>query len=512
MTKSRQFFWIGFTMCLTLVVLVTGCSARRSLPTQTAASPSPTLTFTPSPQPTLTSLPPSPTPTLTSPPQPTATPALPSPTPTFTPSPQPTLTPSPFLPPTATPTLPLALPSGVELLASVPISIPLGGVGLEYSPIDWSPDGTVLAYGWGGGIWVARPPTYEPSLLVSLPEAGQTREVSWSPGGQYLAFYGKQPLEELWGGFIWVVKADGTGLKNLTPGEPFDPYRRKTINQWLDDHTLTIDLWHGTGAQSLWQVDTTSGEVAQLIGYGASAIPVQAYGGSYDWSPTQEHIAVNHVFYGHLVLVDVAQASEIWFSTMEDPPSERFLGWSQDGRWFLYTRWDADEERDNLWLWDVEQGKSEKLLPSISQAVFSPDGSQVVFLQQEDHPWQPPGETSSEVSSERELPALTLGLLDLATGKTVLYGPAGYKAQEVPREFRYWQPGRPAWSSDGELIVYWGEEGDVWATSADGAWQERLTQGPEIVQVLWSPDGGKLALRSFDHAWIVERPSFHQVP
>jgi hypothetical protein len=28
----------------------------------------------------------------------------------------------------------------------------------------------------------------------------------------------------------------------------------------------------------------------------------------------------------------------------------------------------------------------------------------------------------------------------------------------------------------------------------------------EIVQVTWSPDGGKLALRSFDHAWIVERP------
>jgi len=378
--------------------------------------------------------------------------------------------------------------------------------------MDWSPDGTVLAYGWGGGIWVVRPPTYEPSLLVSLPEAGQTREVSWSPGGQYLAFYGRQPLEELWGGFIWIVKADGTGLKNLTTGKPFDPYRHKTINQWLDDHTLTIDLWHGTGAQSLWQVDTASGETAQLIGYGDSAIPVQACGGSYDWSPTQEHIAINGLGYDHLVLVDVARASEIWFSTMEDPPSEFFLDWSQDGQWFLYSQWDTDEEGYNLWLWDVAREEGEKLLPQVSQATFSPDGARVAFLQQEDHAWQPPSEISAEVSSERELPALTLGLLDLATGKIVLYGPAGYKAQEVPREPRYWQAGQPVWSPDGELIIYWGEEGDVWAASADGAWQKRLTRELEIVQVLWSPDGGKLALRSFDHAWIVERPTGQQVP
>ena len=376
--------------------------------------------------------------------------------------------------------------------------------------MDWSPDGTVLAYGWGGGIWVARPPTYEPSLLVSLPEAGQTGEVSWSPGGQYLAFYGTQPLEESWGGFIWVVKADGTGLKNLTAGKPFDPYRHKTINQWLDDHTLTIDLWHGTGAQSLWQVDTASGKATQLIGYGESTIPIRAHGGAYHWSPTHEHITIDG--FGHLVLVNVARASEIWFSTMEDPPSEFFLDWSQDGQWFLYSQWDTDEEGYNLWLWDVAREEGEKLLPQVSQATFSPDGARVAFLQQEDHAWQPPGEISAEVSSERELPALTLGLLDLATGKIVLYGPAGYKAQEVPREPRYWQPGRPAWSPDGELIIYWGEEGDVWAASADGAWQRRLTRELEIVQVLWSPDGGKLALRSFDRAWIVERPTVQQAP
>ncbi|GEM_PF-1555656 len=506
--KARDLsFWMGQRTCLVLIVLVAaigmglvaGCATRlpSSTPTAVQPSPSPTLPTTPTLTPLLQ---PTTTPSLA--PQPTATPILPSPTPTFTLSPQPTSTPSPFAPPTAISTPPPALSSGVKLLASVPISTPLGGVpGQEYPPIDWSPDGMVLAYGWGGGIWVVRPPTYEPSLLVSFPEAGQTREVSWSPGGQYLAFYGTQLLGELWGGFIWVVKADGTGLKNLTPGEPFDPYRHKTINQWLDDHTLTIDLWHGTGAQSLWQVDTASGKATQLIGYGESTIPIQAHGGAYHWSPTHEHITIDGT--GHLVLVNVVRASEIWFSTMKDPPSEVFLGWSQDGQRFLYSKWEKEGEDHSLWLWDIAQGRGEKLLPHVYQAALSPDGSRVAFLRQEERPGWVPARVKPEVSPEDWPPALTAGVLNLETGETILHGPAGYKANEGPF---YWQGGQPVWSPDGELVVYWGEEGDVWATSADGVWQERLTQGLEIVQVLWSPDGGKLALRSFDHAWIIERP------
>lgn len=412
---------------------------------------------------------------------------------------------APLSPPTAIPTPSLVLSSDIRLLASTPISV-LDVHGHPYKDLyalDWSPDGKGLAYGWQDGIWMVREPAYEPSLLVSIPEGRNMDDVSWSPSGQYLAFHGSQFLGELWGEFVWVVRADGTGLKKLTTDRPFDPLHPEAINQWLDDHTLTLDLWHGSGAQSLWQVDTVGGEVAQLIGHGKSVISVQAYGGSYDWSPTREHIAINHVGYGHLILVDVAQASEIWFSAMKDPPSESFLNWSQDGQWFLYSQWNTGEKVHNLWLWDVAQGEGEKLLPQVYQAALSPDGSRVAFLRQEDCPGRAPARVEGEVFPEDWPPALIAGMLDLETGETIFYGPAGYKASEGPG---HWEGGQPVWSPDGELIVYWGEEGDVWAVSADGAWQERLTQGMEIVQALWSPDGGKLALRSFDHVWIVERP------
>jgi len=450
--------------------LIVGCSVRHPRPTQTAELPSLALTVTPSPQPTAIAVPSSPAPTLTS-------------------------------LPVATPSPPPALSSDAELLVSMPISV----FDVHSHPykklhsLDWSPDGRSLAYGWQDGIWIVQEPAYEPSLLVSVPEGRNMDDVSWAPGGQYLAFHGEQFLEELWGEFIWVVRSDGTGLEKLPADPLFDPLHPAVINQWLDDHTLTIDLWHGTGAQSLWQVDTDSGKATQLIGRGDRAIPIQACGGSYDWSPTHEHIAINHLGYGHLVLVDVSQASEHWFSTMRSLLNESFLDWSQDGQRFLYSQWDADEERHNLWLWDVARGEGEKLLPHIEQAALSPNGSRIAFLRQEDRPARVKG----EVSPEYQPPALTAGMLDLETEETILYGPAGYKASEGPF---YWEGARPVWSPDGELVVYWGEAGDVWAVSAGGIWQQRLTQGLEIVQVMWSPNGGKLALRSFDQVWIIERP------
>jgi len=464
---------IVLTAAIGVVCLVAGCATGLPVSTPIAVQPSPSAT------------------------QP---PVL-----THTPSPQPAATPSPTLLPPTIPILSPALPSDARLLASIPVSVydPYGNPIKELYSLDWSPDGRSLAYGWQDEIWIVREPAYERSLVVSIFNGREIDDISWSPGGQYLAFHGDQPWKEFWGEFIWVVKADGTGLKNLTTDPPFDPLRALAINEWLDDQTLTINVWEGTGAQSLCQVDLVSGKATLLIGYGDSKIPIQAHGGSYDWSPTHEHIVINQGSSGHLVLVNVSQASELWFSTMEEPPSEVFRGWSQDGQRFLYSKWDKERGEYNLWLWDVAQGEGEKLLPHVYQAALSPDGSQVAFLRQEERPGWVPARVKPEVSPEDWPPALTAGVLNLETGETILYGPAGYKANEGPR---YWQGGQPVWSPDGELVVYWGEEGDIWAASADGQWRQRLTQGMEIIQVLWSPDGGKLALRSLDHAWIIERP------
>lgn len=376
--------------------------------------------------------------------------------------------------------------------------------GQEFQPLAWSPEGKTIAYSWKDGIWILHEPEFQPMRLVSLPDA-RMGGVAWSPDGQHLAFHGDQWLaaDELWGDFIWVIEADGAGLQNLTPAPSFDPYRLKRINQWLDDQTLTIYLWHGSGAQSLWQVDMVSGKTRQLIGYGESAVRVQAYGGEYHWSPTQDYIAIDNR--GHLVLVNVSEASELWLSTVNDPWKETFLDWSPDGKHLIYSRVDA-EGKTSLWLWDVAQKQGKQLLPHVGQAAFAPDGSRVAFLLQQDRPWWASSKVKPGMLPEQQLSALTLGILDLTTGETVFYGPAGYKAQETPREPHYWQEGPPVWSPDGELVVYWRENGNVAVVSTTGTWQRDLAEGKKIVQALWSPDGSKLVLRSSDQAWILCRP------
>jgi len=363
--------------------------------------------------------------------------------------------------------------------------------------MDWAPDGQSVAYSYGDGIWIVQPPVYETTLLARIP-GSQMGDIMWSPEGQYLAFSSERSTDELIEQTLWTVKADGTELRRIAPDSPFfHPHRPQMISAWLNHRVLAVECWR----IGLVQVDTERDVVTVLTDGGSSGVwHIQAVGGPYHWSPGRKHLVIDHG--GHLVLVDVQQAEEYWLSSLEEWPGESFRGWSQDGQRFLYSKRNAEEQYD-LWLWYVAQERGDRLLSGANQGALSPDGARIVFLRQEDHPGQVPTKIAEDIGLEQWPPALTAGMLEIDTGATILYGPAGYRADEGPI---FWEGGQPVWSPDGEPIVYWGEDGDIRVASADGAWQQRLTWGMEIIQVLWSPDGNKLALRTTDQAWIVERP------
>lgn len=399
----------------------------------------------------------------------------------------------------------------MTLLASQPISA-AEQIDRPLSPLAWSPDGSRLAYTQDDSLWVVKEPTYQPERLARVPGT-VLMQVAWSPDGQHLAFYGGQVT--LSNNSIWVVQADGSNLIDVFAGDTIlDKALLKTINRWLDNSLLSFNIWGGTGVQHLWQVDVVNNKVTPMVDSYLNTERSQdlAQGGAYYWSPDGKRLIIDHYFLGHLVFTNVPPANEIWLSRPGGPPGQFFLDWSPDGQSFLYSQSEeggegysgAYDPSLNLWLWEIARQSGRKLLPHVYQASLSPDGQRVAFLQQVDEQALfPPNFKNPPRYPENWPPRLTLGMLDLKTDETIFYGSAGYKANEGPF---WWTGGRPVWSPAGQLIAYWRETGQVWLVSVDGKWQQCLAKTPEVIQIVWSPDGKKLALQLFERVLVLETP------
>ncbi len=90
----------------------------------------------------------------------------------------------------------------------------------------WSPDGSTLAFTWwtpsGSGIYLADADgTHVRRLAVANYVGGYTGDaISWSPDGTWIAFGGIEPQV---GPQVYVVRADGTGLRRVTDFPGFLP-------------------------------------------------------------------------------------------------------------------------------------------------------------------------------------------------------------------------------------------------------------------------------------------------
>jgi Tol biopolymer transport system component len=181
----------------------------------------------------------------------------------------------------------------------------------------------------------------------------------WSPDGRSLVIDGRDH-DTLFDFDIFVVAADGSGLRKLTSGP-----ERDTQAAWSPDGSriaFTRDTEEG-GVPSLWVVGADGSDAHRI-----------ARGGPAAWSPDGTRLVV-----GGLGGLRVMNADGSGTRTIRSGESEP-AAWSADGRRILFSSWrDGNAE---IYTVNADGRRLRRLTRNPREdwaADFSPDGHKILF-------------------------------------------------------------------------------------------------------------------------------------
>ena len=234
------------------------------------------------------------------------------------------------------------------------------------STFAWSPDGQAIAYSAGTGGWTDK--TYDDIWVVPWSGGQPSRltdsyeddwDPSWSPDGRRLAF-DRQDDGYNW---IYVIDADGTGLRRLTANFNYDPvWTPDGRISYLDDRGIWVMHADGSDKRLLARLKPE----------------VQPYGGTpMVWSPDGEAVAF-------------ISGGELWVMNANGTGRRKLSGgggkaldpvWSPDSQKIAWADIDSDLEifvvnRDGSELRNVTNNKRVQ----DRKPAWSPNGRAIAFL------------------------------------------------------------------------------------------------------------------------------------
>lgn len=225
---------------------------------------------------------------------------------------------------------------------------------------------------------------------------------AWSPDGKTIAYshVPQDSIEQSWGGTyqIWLIDADGTNKRFLTPGNSPDwsPDGQKIV--YSDGRILIYDLntrqisiveryfksvlpdWSPDGMTIAYTNSICSGDTCGVwfsSPDGSNKRYIIRYGGAPEWSPDNAS-----VFY-------TLGYDEIWAYSVGDQSTRlivdgpgfdiRFPAVSFDGKRLLWQN-QMEAQAPQIWLKDLQTGTKKQLTVTGGQDPnWSPDGKQIVY-------------------------------------------------------------------------------------------------------------------------------------
>ncbi len=214
--------------------------------------------------------------------------------------------------------------------------------------------------------------TFDPQTFVmSEPTWLTTGSRQWSspdpsPEGKWVAFYSRDLPE----GDIYVIRADGTGLRQVTTGEPVD-----RVPRWSPDGERIAYFSSGSGQVQAWTVRVDGSDIRQMTVADGAGIVV--------WSPDGATVAANS-FWGIsradvLILLDPNRPQERRELPAPELPLRPFIAnsWSPDGKLLGGMIGYSDQGVVTL---SIASGRYERLTSFGQWPVWLPDSRNLLFV------------------------------------------------------------------------------------------------------------------------------------